>query len=77
MERCPTCNSPSPECHPAVQFEGEVGICTDAFHLQATPSNRPEYIKMVLDARAKKRAAQIAEEGAAVQTVANLAACCG
>lgn len=32
-KRCPTCNSPSPELHPAVQWEGEVQICHDDWHL--------------------------------------------
>lgn len=41
--RCPRYNSPAPHLHLAVQFEGEVGTCIDDFHLQATPSNRPEY----------------------------------
>ena len=31
-ERCPTCDSPSPELHPAVQHEGEVEICKDQWH---------------------------------------------
>lgn len=29
---CPTCGSPDPARHPAVQFEGEVSICQDAYH---------------------------------------------
>lgn len=31
-QRCPTCTSPSPELHPAMQHEGEVEICKDAWH---------------------------------------------
>ena len=27
--RCPTCDSPQPRLHPAVQYEGEVEICND------------------------------------------------
>lgn len=44
---CPRCGSPSPEQHPAMQFEGEVELCTDAYHLLPTNRNRPEYIKAV------------------------------
>jgi hypothetical protein len=31
-ERCPDCDSPSPELHPAVQHEGEVHVCANKFH---------------------------------------------
>ena len=30
--RCPTCQSPAPHLHPALQHEGEVERCKDAFH---------------------------------------------
>lgn len=33
--KCPTCDSPSPELHPAVQHEGEVEVCRDLFHAHA------------------------------------------
>lgn len=32
MKRCPTCNSPSPSRHPAMQHEGEVQPCEDLYH---------------------------------------------
>lgn len=32
--RCPSCRSPQPHLHPAVQHEGEVRICRDTFHQQ-------------------------------------------
>lgn len=47
MDRCPKCNSSAPHMHPAVQHEGEVVLCVDAFHLRPTPQNRPEYIAAV------------------------------
>lgn len=44
---CPTCGSPQPHLHPAVQFEGEVQPCLDAFHRTVTPQNTPERIAAV------------------------------
>ena len=53
---CPDCKSAHPHHHPAVQVDGEVELCTHAFHLQSTPQNLPEYIEAV---RAKRRAVGI------------------
>lgn len=50
-DNCPRCRSNSPERHPAMQFEGEVELCTHGFHLQPTPMNRPAYIAAVLAKR--------------------------
>lgn len=49
--KCPTCNSPAPHLHPAMQHEGEVEVCTDDFHLQNTPQNKLEYRNNVLRKR--------------------------
>ena len=31
-DNCPTCTSPAPRLHPAMQFEGEVQPCKDQWH---------------------------------------------
>lgn len=45
--KCPTCNSPQPHLHPAMQHEGEVQPCRDAFHRIVTPQNTAEKIAAV------------------------------
>ena len=50
-DRCPDCNSPFPGWHPAVQFEGEVEICTNGFHLKEHHTNKPEFMQAVRDKR--------------------------
>lgn len=40
-EKCPSCGSPSPELHPAMQWEGEVQPCNDAFHSKLRPCDLP------------------------------------
>lgn len=52
-DKCPTCHSPAPHLHPAVQHEGEVEICTDDFHLRDTPQNKPEYREGVRQKRSQ------------------------
>lgn len=47
MTKCRTCGSTAPHMHPAMQHEGEVELCTNAFHLTPTPQNKPEYIEAV------------------------------
>lgn len=43
--KCPTCNSPSPHLHPAMNCGGEVQPCSDKFH---TESNRTECKKKII-----------------------------
>lgn len=48
-DNCPTCDSPKPHLHPAVQFEGEVQPCGDLFHRRVTPENTPERIAQAVE----------------------------
>lgn len=55
MNKCPTCQSPKPHLHPAVQFEGEVQTCIDDFHLTPSNQNTSQYIAMVHEARQRRQ----------------------
>lgn len=59
MTRCPRCQSPHPHLHPAMQYEGEVEVCPDDFHLTPTNQNTAEYIAGVH----AKRAALSSQQG--------------
>ena len=53
--RCPRCNSPSPELHPAMQYEGEVQTCIDDYHLIPTNGNPPDKIARVHEERERQK----------------------
>lgn len=38
--KCPRCQSPSPERHPAMQFEGEVHLCSHEYHASTDSGRR-------------------------------------
>ena len=42
QQRCPTCASPSPHLHPALQHEGEVQVCRDSWHTKDAPDGEGE-----------------------------------
>jgi len=48
---CPKCGSKHPHLHPAIQFEGEVEVCTGDFHLVPTNQNSEWHIAKVLAKR--------------------------
>ena len=40
--KCPTCDSPSPHLHPAVQHEGEVQVCSNRWHKAAQDAGKED-----------------------------------
>lgn len=58
MSKCPTCASPQPHLHPAVQHGGEVELCTDEFHLTPTNQNTADRISSVNVKRREKALAE-------------------
>lgn len=48
-EQCPTCESPDRKRHPAVQHEGEVQVCPDAWHRPFDHSIRADRRLSVLE----------------------------
>lgn len=58
-QRCPRCDSYSPEKHPAVQEGGEVQPCTDPWHdhwpAPGFPAPEPQPAKPVLTIRVHRR----------------------
>jgi len=64
--RCPTCYSPSPERHPAVQHGGEVQTCHDAFHNRhGNIHNRERY---AVETRSQLCGGHLTDEQVAYQT---------
>jgi Zn finger protein HypA/HybF involved in hydrogenase expression len=45
IARCPRCDSPDPQLHPAVQHGGEVQPCPHRFHMIVTAANTEERIE--------------------------------
>lgn len=70
--KCPRCNSPSPERHPAVQHGGEVQVCSHHFHEGVSYDVLDHETQAMVDAVLGAHVAGAMHEGDAVRIMRRL-----